>query len=126
MIEITERDFSVEEVISRMNSPKVGGIITYLGTVRGFSEGGKVAGIEFAISEAAAGKISEIEKKALEDFEVEDVAIVHRIGWLKVGDRILLVAVSASHREPAFAACMGIIDAIKVIHANWAREVLLS
>ena len=126
MIKITDRDFSVEEIIGGMNNPKVGGIVTYLGTVRSFSGGREVERIEFDANEDATSKISEIEKKVLEDFDVEDVAIVHRVGRLKVGDKILLVAVSASHRQPAFAACMSIIDAIKVIHSDWAREVLLS
>ena len=126
MIEITDGDFSVDEVMDRMVKPEVGGIISYLGTVRGFSEGGKVAGIEFDADEAMTGKLREVEKKALEDFDVGEVAIVHRIGRLKVGDKILLVAVAASHRQPAFAACMSIIDEIKVIHFAWQREVYRS
>ena len=125
MIKITDRDFSVEEIIGGMNNPEIGGIVTYLGTVRSFSEGKGVERVEIDINEAAISKIREIEKKMLEDFDVEDVAIIHRVGRLKVGDKILLVAVSASHRQPAFAACMSIIDAIKVIHSDWAREVLL-
>ncbi|HUV55881.1 MAG TPA: molybdenum cofactor biosynthesis protein MoaE [Dehalococcoidales bacterium] len=126
MVEITDRDFSVEEIISRMAKPEVGGIITYLGTVRSFSEGGKVERVEFDADEAVVGKIRDIEKKTLKDFDVEAVAIVHRVGRLKVGDRILLVAVSAAHRQPAFAACMSIIDAIKGIHSTWQREVYRS
>jgi molybdopterin synthase catalytic subunit len=126
VIKTTDRDFSVEEIIGGMNNPKIGGIVTYLGTVRSSSGGKEVERIEFDANEAAINKIREVEKKVLEDFDVEDVAIIHRIGRLKAGDKIILIAVSAPHREPAFAACMSIIDAIKVIHSDWAREVLLS
>ncbi|GAJ08487.1 unnamed protein product, partial [marine sediment metagenome] len=85
-------------------------------------EGKEVEGVEFDADEAAIGKIKELEGKALKDFDVEDVAIIHRVGRLRVGDKLLLVAVSASHRQPAFAACMSIIDSVKVIHSTWGRE----
>ncbi|MFC1937831.1 molybdenum cofactor biosynthesis protein MoaE [Chloroflexota bacterium] len=123
MIKITDKDFSVEEVLEKMRRPEVGGIITYLGTVRSFSEGGEVKSVEFAADGAAVAELEEVERKALEEFDVTEVAIVQRIGRLKVGEKILLVAVSAAHRQPAFAACMSIIDWIKEIHSGWQQEV---
>jgi len=122
VVKITGKDFSVDDIISKMDNPKTGAIIAYLGVVRGFSEGKEVEGVEFDADEAAIGKIKELEGKALKDFDVEDVAIIHRVGRLRVGDKLLLVAVSASHRQPAFAACMSIIDSVKVIHSTWGRE----
>jgi len=126
VVEITDRDFSVDEVIGRMAKPEVGAIITYLGTVRCFSGGREVEGVEFDANEAVVDQLRGLEKKALEGSGVKDVVIVHRIGKLKVGDKILLVAVSASHRQPGFTACMNIIDAIKGIHSTWQREVYRS
>ena len=126
MVKITEQDFSVEETIREMSGPGIGAIVTYLGTVRSFSGGMEVEGIEFDADETAIGKIREVERAALESFDVDDVAIIHRIGQLKVGDKILLIAVSAAHRQPAFAACMGIIDDIKLVHSSWKREVPLT
>ena len=122
MIKITDRDFSVEEIIDSMGHPEVGAIIAYVGTVRSFSEGGEVAGIEFDHDETAIDKVRELTDKALEDFDIKDVAMVHRVGKLEVGDKLLLIAVSAAHRQSAFAACMSIIDGVKDIHATWARE----
>jgi len=122
MVKITDRDFSVDEIIGRMDNPKIGAIIAYVGVVRSFSEGREVEGIEFDDDEAAIGKVRELASKVLEDFDVEDVAIVHRVGQLKVGDKLLLIAVSASHRQPAFTACMSIIDGVKGIHSAWGRE----
>jgi molybdopterin synthase catalytic subunit len=60
---------------------------------------------------------------AISAFDVEDVAIIHRTGFLRLSDNILLVAVSASHRGAAFDACQRIIDEIKTLHESWAREV---
>ena len=124
IFEIAESDFAVEEIIASMTAgnPQVGGIVTYVGVVRGFSEKGDVKGVEFVRDESAIDKIREVGDKALEDFDIEDVAIVHRVGKLKVGDKLLFMAVSAAHRQPAFDACMSMIDAVKVIHSTWAKE----
>jgi len=122
MIEITDKDFSSDEVISKMDSPRIGAVITYVGVVRGFSEGREVAGLEFSADEAAINKLRELDKVTLKNFDVLDVAIVHRLGRMKVGDRLLLIAISTSHRQAAFDACMSVIDGIKAIHADWAKE----
>jgi molybdopterin synthase catalytic subunit len=124
MVEIAESDFTVEEIIGSMSAgnPEVGAIVAYVGVVRGFSEGGEVAGIEFDNNEAAINKVRALAGKALEDFEIKDVAIVHRVGRLDVGDKLLLIAVSASHRQTAFDACTRMIDEIKAIHSSWTKE----
>jgi molybdopterin synthase catalytic subunit len=48
---------------------------------------------------------------------------VHRAGLLGVSENIVLVAVSAPHRESAFSACRSIIDDIKDLHRSWAKVV---
>jgi molybdopterin synthase catalytic subunit len=122
LFEIADGDFSVEEIIGGMSAPKVGAVVAYLGVVRGTSEGKEVAGIEFDRDETAIDKVRALADNALEDFEVEDIAIVHRVGQMEVGDKLLLIAVSAAHRQPAFAACTSIIDGIKEIHSGWGKE----
>jgi molybdopterin synthase catalytic subunit len=121
MIEIRREDFSIDEIIKKMKDPKVGAISIYLGTVREFPSGN---GLEFEDDNHAVRKLEEIEKRAIDKFDVEDIAIVHRVGFLGMSENIVLVAVSASHREPAFDACRSIIDDIKDFHKSWGREVL--
>ena len=120
MIEIRREDFSVDEITKEMKDPKIGAISIYLGTVREFPSGN---GLEFEDDNHAVRKLEEIEKRAIDKFDVEDVAIVHRVGFLGISENILLVAVSASHREPAFDACRSIIDDIKDFHKSWGKEV---
>jgi len=120
MIEIRKEDFSVDEIIKEMKNPKIGAISIYLGTAREFPGG---LGLEFEDDNHAVQKLDEIEKRAIDKFDVEDVAIVHRVGLLGISENIVLVAVSASHREPAFNACRSIIDDIKDFHKSWGREV---
>jgi len=120
MIEIRKEDFSVDEIIKKMKDPKIGAISIYLGTVREFPGG---LGLEFEDDNQAVRKLEEIETRAVDKFDVEDVAIVHRVGLLGISENIVLVAVSASHREPAFNACRSIIDDIKDFHKSWGKEV---
>ena len=122
MFEVADSDFSVEEIIGSMGASEVGAVVTYIGVVRGTSEGKEVAGIEFDRDEKAIDKVRALADNALEDFEIEDVAIVHRVGQLEVGDKLLLIAVSAAHRQAAFDACMSIIDSIKEVHSGWGQE----
>jgi molybdopterin synthase catalytic subunit len=120
MVEIRREDFSVDEIIKRMKAPEIGALSIYLGVVREFAEG---AGLEFAGNDEAAERLREIKERAISRFHVEDVAIVHRVGFLGVSENILLVAVSASHRGPAFNACESIVDGIKDLHKSWGKAV---
>ncbi len=120
MIEIRREDFSVDEITRKMRDPKIGAILIYLGTVREFPGG---VGLEFEDDNHAVRKLEEIEKRAINRFDVEDVAIVHRVGFLGISENILLVVVSASHRGPAFDACRSIINDIKDFHKSWGKEV---
>jgi len=120
MIEIRREDFSVDEIVKKMKAPKIGALSVYVGTVREFPEG---VGLEFADNRQAAQKLGGIRERAIRGFDVEDVAIVHRLGLLGVSDNIVLVAVSASHREAAFGACRSIIDDIKDLHKSWVKVV---
>jgi molybdopterin synthase catalytic subunit len=79
--------------------------------------------LEFEDDKNAVQKLKEIEKRALDSFDIEDVAVIHRVGFLGVSENILLVAVSASHREPAFDALGSIINEIKDFHKSWKGEV---
>jgi Molybdopterin converting factor, large subunit len=120
MIEIRRDDFSVDAAVEKMQSPRVGAILTYTGTVREFLQG---EGLEFEEDKSAAQRLEDIRKRAMDKFDVEDIAIIHRIGFLGISENILLVAVSAPYRGAAFDACQFVIDEIKDLHKSWAREV---
>jgi len=120
MVEIGRKDFDIDEIIKKMHNPKIGAISVYLGTVREFPEG---MGLEFEENDSAVRELEKIEKRAIDRFNIEDISIIHRTGFLGISENILLVAVSASHREPAFDACRRIIDEIKNLHKSWGREL---
>ena len=120
MVEIRKGDFSIDEVAAGMRSPEVGAIITYTGTVRQFPGG---AGLSFEDRQEAIQSLKQIEKRAVEKFDIAAVAIIHRVGFLGITENILLVAVSAAHRGAAFDAISSIINEIKSLHKSWQREV---
>jgi molybdopterin synthase catalytic subunit len=123
VIRITRDDFSVDEELMRIKKPSVGGLVVFVGTVRDKSEAGHVEGMEIEVyAEMAERQLTIIRDEALVKFGVDNVLVVHRHGDLKVGDNIVLVAVSAGHREAAFDACEYVIDELKKRVPIWKRE----
>lgn len=123
MIEITENEFSADEVIERIISPRDGAIVTFTGVVRCFSEGKRVERLKYeAYKEMALKGLKRLRETAIKKFGISDVAIVHRIGTLKPGEIILFIAVAGVHRDEAFKACMFIIDALKREVPIWKKE----
>jgi molybdopterin synthase catalytic subunit len=123
MIRVTKDDFSVDEEFRRLNTPSVGGIVTFVGVVRADSDGQRVDSMEIeAYPEMAEKQLQTIRGEALEKFGVEEILVVHRYGDLRVGDKIVLIAVSAGHRDSAFDACRYVIDELKKRVPLWKRE----
>ena len=125
MIEIKKEEIPIEEAINSLRNPRRGAIVSYLGTVRDFAEGKHTSGMIIEADETTMRKgLEGIEEEARQKFAVEEIAIVHRIGTLAVGESVLLIIVGAVHREPAFEACKFIIDQIKSLHTLWKREIV--
>jgi len=123
MIRVTRDDFSVDEELKLLIKPSVGGLVTFVGTVRDESEAGHVERMEIEVyPEMAEIQLTEIKEEAMKKFDVEDILVIHKFGDLVVGDNIVLVAVSAGHRGAAFDACMFVIDELKKRVPIWKRE----
>jgi len=125
-VRIQEEDFSVEEEVKalRETSQRMGGIVTFLGCARDFSEGCDVFSIEFEQYAGMAEKaMQSLRDEALKIFDIMDVRIVHRVTTVYAGDQIVLIVVGAEHRKPAFEACEWIIDMLKQRVPIWKKEV---
>jgi molybdopterin synthase catalytic subunit len=66
--------------------------------------------------------LEDIAAEARERWQLLDVTVIHRIGRLLPGDRIVLVVVSSSHRGEAFAACEFVMDYLKTRAPFWKKE----
>ena len=124
MIRVTKENFSVDDVIAGLKSRSTGGVVSFLGVVRGESKGKPVEHIEIEVyEEMAQRQLDAIRREAIDRFGVEEVAVVHRYGNLKASENILLVVVASAHRAEAFEACRYVIDVIKRRVPIWKKEV---
>jgi molybdopterin synthase catalytic subunit/molybdopterin converting factor small subunit len=125
LVRLQREDFSLDAEIGRVrrSSRRIGGIAVFLGTARDRSRGHDVSGITFEHYEGMAQKkLREIRERALKDFDVIEVLILHRYGPIDVGENIVLIVVGAEHRADAFRACKWCIDELKQITPIWKRE----
>ncbi len=135
MIEIREGNFDVNETLADLIKENVGAVVTFIGTVRGTTENTgvyqkenpiEVKQLEYDIyKKMALSKMQKIKDQALSNYDIHDIHIVHRIGTLKSTEKIVLIAVSASHRKDAFSACEFAIDELKKIVPIWKKEITI-
>ena len=125
LVRVQRENFSVDAEIERVRSrsTRIGGISIFLGTARDRSKGHDVSAITFEHYEGMAQKtLREIRERALKDFDVIEVLILHRYGEIHVGENIVLIVVGAEHRAEAFRACTWCIDELKQITPIWKLE----
>lgn len=120
-ISVQEADFDVGEEIAALTSGGVdaGAVASFVGLVRGGSIEAMTLEHYPAMTEKA---LNEIVAEARRRWELLGVRVIHRVGRLLPGDRIVLVVVSSSHRQAAFAACEFIMDYLKTQAPFWKLE----
>ncbi|MDD1653461.1 MAG: molybdenum cofactor biosynthesis protein MoaE [Methanomicrobiales archaeon] len=106
--------------ISAAKRDTAGAVVTFLGTVRD----DEIEELEIeAYEDASLTELQRIHDEAMGKFGLETVTIIHRVGTLRVGDHILLIVVSAGHRQEAFAGCEYVLERIKETVPIWKKEV---
>ena len=125
-VRIQQQDFSQDEEIAalRAGSKRMGGIATFTGCARDFSEGREVTKISFdAYGSMAMAEMNRLRDEAIARFKLLDARIVHRIGVVGAGDQIVFIAAGAEHRAPALQACQWLIDELKQRVPIWKKEI---
>lgn len=125
-VRIQRDDFSLDEEVRALQacSKRIGGIATFLGCARDFSEGREVSEISFdAYDRMALPEMEKLRTEAIERFGLIDVRIVHRLGVVQAGDSIVLIVTGAEHRASALDACRWIIDELKERVPIWKKEI---
>jgi molybdopterin synthase catalytic subunit len=124
MVEVTSEILAAEPLIKKVCSPAVGAVAVFVGVAREFSQGKKVVFLQYeAYQEMAEKKMEEIVTEIKEKWKVNDVAMVHRVGVLQIGESSIVIAVSAAHRQDALAACQHAIERVKEVVPIWKKEV---
>lgn len=125
-VRIQQEDFSQDEEIAALKatSARIGGIATFIGCARDFSQGREVSQISFdAYGSMAVSEMNKLRVDAIEKFSLLDARIVHRICTVTAGDNIVFIAAGAEHRVAALDACRWMIDELKVRVPIWKKEV---
>ncbi len=114
MIEITEKPISPEFVVNKIKTDSSGCVVTYVGLIRNHSHGKLVLSVEYKDANGTAeNELQGIAGEIRQKWQVNNVAICHRIGKLKVGDINLVVAIASAHRQEGLAACQYAVDQFK-------------
>jgi molybdopterin synthase catalytic subunit len=121
---LSEQPLSVEAVVEEVASDEAGAVATFVGTTRVHSRGQTVTSLEYEAYEGMAEQVmSEIADELTARYELCAIAIHHRIGRVGIGERSVVIAVSAPHRQDALAACKDAIDTLKERVPLWKKEV---
>jgi molybdopterin synthase catalytic subunit len=114
MILVTDKPISPELVVKEVGTPGSGCVVAYVGLIREHSRGKPVLSVEYEDTNGeAAEKLRKIAEEIKRKWAIENIAIYHRVGKLKVGDINLIVAIAAAHRTEGFEASQYAIDRFK-------------
>ena len=126
LIRVSLEDFDVATELSRLQV-NAGAVASFIGIVRGDSHGRALRSMTLehypAMTEHA---LAEIASRAMQRWNLTDCTIIHRIGRLKPGARIVLAAAASAHRKAALEATTFLIDWLKTDAPFWKREELSS
>jgi molybdopterin synthase catalytic subunit/molybdopterin converting factor small subunit len=121
---LSEQPLSLEAVAAEVASDEAGAVATFVGTTRVHSRGRTVTHLEYEAYEGMAEQVmAEIAEDLKTRFELCEIAIHHRIGRVSIGERSVVIAVSAPHRQDALAACSVAIGTLKEKVPLWKKEV---
>jgi molybdopterin synthase catalytic subunit len=125
MIRVQREDFDVGAELEALSRGKttIGGITSFVGLVRDVAGGARVGAMTLEhYPGMTESQLAEIEAEAQRRWPLDAVLIIHRYGRLEPGERIVLVATAACHRQAAFDSCHFLIDWLKTKAPFWKLE----
>jgi molybdopterin synthase catalytic subunit len=123
MVRLTREPLDYTAITESVRSPHCGAVAVFLGTVRDITGDEITEYLDYeAYPPMAEKKMAEIEAEVRSRWTVGEVALVHRVGRLGVGEISVAVAVSAPHRAAAFEACRHAIDTLKLVVPIWKKD----
>lgn len=124
MFRVTQKALDLQELVNSVADPGAGAIVTFIGTTRDNNEGRRVIALDYeAYPEMAEKELARLGEEAKRKWNIQRMAIAHRIGPVQITEPSVIIAVSAAHRADAFAACRFAIEEIKKSVPIWKKEV---
>ncbi len=123
-IEITDRKISLDDALSRLDLGGAGAIVTFSGVVRPTEEGKELTRVEYeAYKEMAEKEMKKIAAEIEARWDISEIAMIHRVGPVAIGEPSVIIAVAAEHRKEAFRACEYAIDTLKETVPIWKKAI---
>ena len=123
LVQIVKEPIQTETILNAVKSGGAGAVCVFDGIVRDNTRGRATLHLDYeAYEEMALKQMHALREEAISRFGVREVAIVHRLGRLLVGETSVLIAVASAHRGAAFDACRYVIDTLKKTVPIWKRE----
>jgi molybdopterin synthase catalytic subunit len=120
---LTRAAIDTQQVLAKLKRGEDGAALVFEGVVRNQTRGRKTLYLDYeAYEQMALDQMESLAGEALRQFQIRDVAIVHRLGRLGIGEISVLIAVASAHRGPAFDACRWLIDTLKRKVPIWKKE----
>lgn len=129
LISIQTEPFSVADAIAdvKVVSNGIGAVVTFLGIGRDISKGEVITDLNFEhYPGMAEKKLEEIRARALDNFNIIEMAILHRVGPIAIGEDIVLIVAASAHRNDGFMACEWAITELKRVTPIWKTETTSS
>ena len=123
LILLVREPIDAAALIRHVRTPGDGAVVTFDGCVRNQSHGRRTLYLDYeAYEPMALNQMNSLAEKVLANYKVREIAIVHRLGRLEIGDTSVLIAVASAHRAAAFDACRFAIDTLKRTVPIWKKE----
>ena len=120
---IVREIINAQETLAGLKRGEDGAALVFEGVVRNQTRGRKTLYLDYeAYEEMALQQMDSLGNQAVQQFQIRDVAIVHRLGRLQIGETSVLIAVASAHRAAAFEACRWLIDTLKRTVPIWKKE----
>ena len=113
-VELTRQRIETQSITDALKAGEDGAVTVFDGIVRNNTKGRQTLYLDYtALEPLALRQMQELAAEAITRFGVRDVAVVHRLGRLEIGETSILIAVASAHRGVTFDACRWLIDTLK-------------
>src|ERR1035438_7450530 len=120
---IVREVIDTERTLASLKRGEDGAALVFEGVVRNQTRGRKTLYLDYeAYEKMALEQMEALAIQAVQQFQIRDVAIVHRLGRIEIGETSVLIAVASAHRAAAFDACRWLIDTLKRTVPIWKKE----
>lgn len=124
IVELTDKPIDIGAAIDAAKNEQAGAVNVFIGTVRNKTAEKEVLALDYeAYDPMALKEIRKIVDEARKQWPILKAVVIHRKGYLKIGDAAVVIAVATPHRKASFEACQFIIDTLKQTVPIWKKEI---